>query len=598
MIASAVVILAVGLIAYMWSARGFLSAFLHMLCVIVAGAMALAVWEPLGSYLLTTGEGGFLTDNAWAIALAVPFILALVITRVALDKIVPANVHFSTPLNMLGGGVCGLVAGILTVGLALITVGYTRLGPDLGFGYRPVTFDNGSLRRTGKLIFPADSITSAFYSSLSNGAFRPIGGDSLAKWHPEWWEEGTLLRTNFDDGQARNAYGPNDFEVVGYYLYAPKNAGELFTDGFQKTAQKYAYLDGKSAADLNATEMMGVIVKFKAGAKEKSGRVVVGPAQIRLLVQTDPNDSSSIIPVQPAAMVSQADASKNALGRWRFDAKDTFIASVGGRDDAPMAFEFPAPKGAIPIAVYVKGARVDFPTEGTNEPGPKRLKTFSSQSERDDAIRSGGIFSGGGSVGKLDRSGAVTVKLDGNTTPDYLIRADASLPTGVVLAKDGLKDLTINDANAINGGELSKFDPKDMENRGVDLNLAVRKFATTDDTVIVQLIVDRTNTRFGLLSEAAAAADKNKGPLLIDNNGAPYSPAGFYYKDAKETWIYFNPQSPITTLSGSLMPTISLSKPEQHLTLIFRVSKGVKITSFAIGDKVIAEFKPALDTIH
>ena len=34
-------------IGYWWGNQGFFSSVLHLLCVIVAGGIALAVWEPL-----------------------------------------------------------------------------------------------------------------------------------------------------------------------------------------------------------------------------------------------------------------------------------------------------------------------------------------------------------------------------------------------------------------------------------------------------------------------------------------------------------------------------------------------------------------------
>ena len=37
----------IALIAYWWSSQGFVSGFLHLVCVICAGAFALALWEPL-----------------------------------------------------------------------------------------------------------------------------------------------------------------------------------------------------------------------------------------------------------------------------------------------------------------------------------------------------------------------------------------------------------------------------------------------------------------------------------------------------------------------------------------------------------------------
>ena len=55
------------LIAYWWANQGLFSAILHLVCVIVAGAVALAVWEPLTLGLLI--RGNMFDDFAWGAAL-------------------------------------------------------------------------------------------------------------------------------------------------------------------------------------------------------------------------------------------------------------------------------------------------------------------------------------------------------------------------------------------------------------------------------------------------------------------------------------------------------------------------------------------------
>ncbi|MCH2149191.1 MAG: hypothetical protein MK095_07135, partial [Phycisphaerales bacterium] len=43
------------LIAYWWSQQGFFGALLHLLAVIVAGALAFAFWEPIAIDVLLGG---------------------------------------------------------------------------------------------------------------------------------------------------------------------------------------------------------------------------------------------------------------------------------------------------------------------------------------------------------------------------------------------------------------------------------------------------------------------------------------------------------------------------------------------------------------
>ena len=75
-----VVILMVLLIAYWWATQGLFSAILHLVCVVAAATIALALWEPLVVGLLLRG-GGF--DNyAWGLGLGALFTFSLLIFRV------------------------------------------------------------------------------------------------------------------------------------------------------------------------------------------------------------------------------------------------------------------------------------------------------------------------------------------------------------------------------------------------------------------------------------------------------------------------------------------------------------------------------------
>ncbi|NIM31085.1 MAG: hypothetical protein GTN60_07155, partial [Pseudomonas stutzeri] len=85
-----IVIALVLLIAYWWANQGLFSAIIHLLCVIVAGALALAFWEPITLGLLL--KGGFFDAYAWGVSLLGVFVLALLVLRLATNKLVPANV--------------------------------------------------------------------------------------------------------------------------------------------------------------------------------------------------------------------------------------------------------------------------------------------------------------------------------------------------------------------------------------------------------------------------------------------------------------------------------------------------------------------------
>jgi hypothetical protein len=586
-----VVIAIVGIIAYIWASRGFFSAFLHMLCVIVAGAIAFAIWEPISLLIMGSDDSGsgWLTDMSWTIGLIVPFALILTVLRLSLDKLIPFNVDLDGVSNLVGGGVCGLVSGVLTAGILLIGGSYLRMGTEL-MGFNSVRYEsNGSIVRQGSVIPPVDRIAGAVFSTLSNTTWRPLSGDSLAKWRPDLADAGHMLRVTFPspEGGGRQSIKPEAAEVLNRYTYSPRDPKELTQDTFDPGRnQNYAYLDG-TAMSAGQTTIEGFVVRFKAKAKEKSGRIVVGNSQVRLIAEA--NDGGPSMSITPMALISQAAGDKPAMGRWRFDSQNVFIASVGGQDDAPMVFEFPVPKTHRPIGLEVKGVRYDVSTM-------KPFATFDTMTARDGAIRSRTIASTT-NQSKLDSSRAVIYPVDPNNAESF-IKAGDNIFQGVVLQKDdigGLEIITEGQNNFINGGTHKFSNNALSKNIGVDRKLQVRRFAATEDTQIVQVVFDSRNDQFGRLSTAAADIDTKQPPVLLDNNGTPYTPVGYMYRDLSETWFHFTPQSPIGSVDE--LPSLSRSSPERMLVLIYRVSKNVKVDRFIVGDKVVATFKPPVETI-
>ena len=86
---------------------------------------------------------------------------------------------------MAGGGLCGLLAGILTAGLTMIGIGFLPLGVDMA-GYKPLTLDvDGSITKNEEsaLLIPVDKIASRFFERLSDGCF--FGGSPLSDYMPD-----------------------------------------------------------------------------------------------------------------------------------------------------------------------------------------------------------------------------------------------------------------------------------------------------------------------------------------------------------------------------------------------------------------------------
>ncbi len=588
MILSLVVILLIGIIAYVWASRGFFSSLVHMLCVLVAGAVAFGLWEPIAYAILGADPKGWIVDMAWGVSLAVPFAVTLAGLRLGIDSLLPANTDLDTASNLIGGGICGAVSGTISVGILVLAISFLRL-PSSVAGHEAIGFDpGGSVKRESSLLLPADRITAGLYSALSRSTLRTPTPMDL--WRPRLAEEGHMLRTNFNNGGAKHTLTPASFELLGRYTVGMDNAiplRELTTDSFSEAVQNVKTLTGEPASQNSYIE--GLVVQFKAGAREKEGRVVIGNAQIRLVCTPANDPYGESIAIHPFAMVSQAGGDKLDLGRWRFERPKIFIASVGGAADSTMAFEFLVPRDYRPLALYVKGVRVNLLST-------QPFQKYTDVASRDAAVRAGSILSAlvGGS-GPIDNSRVTTI--DPTSTPEGGFESEVmtigALAGRLILNKDNLPGIEIDENNRILVAD-AKYRSSDLtENRSLNRSLQVREFATTDDTQIVQLSVG-SQSRVGLLTSAALNADLSKPMFLVDQNGQRYQAIGYVYQDAGEVHIRMTPGRPLRAVTELPNSGPTTSRPDQKFYLVFRVSKGVDIRFFTVGDIAIGEFSPPL----
>ncbi|HYE63462.1 MAG TPA: hypothetical protein VD997_15830 [Phycisphaerales bacterium] len=575
-------------VAYMWVIRGFFSALIHLVCTVIAGAVAFGVWEPVSYWILesapTTGVGAHLTGMAWGIGLLVPFALTLGLLRLGVDQLLPANVVLSQKLNYAGGAVCGIIAGVLTGGIVAIGLGYFRTNIEFG---TPVKYVSGNLKRTGALWLPIDKITAEVYGNLSERAFRT--GEPLAKWHPDVHEEGGTLHLTAFDGKNRNTTRLSDFEVISRFAVGESGKGKFssyLTDQWKAgTVQRVFDLDGNPFPENSTIE--GLVVKFKATARDKDGKFSIGAAQTHLLLENADGDTMR---VHPIAVSSQAQSDKADLyGRWWLDAEGTFIASVGAAAEPIFSFEYPCPPGYKPIAVYIKGAR------SLIDSSKKPNVVFRSAAERDGAIASGFKTLGNvAPVNDLDLSEAAPaerVKQAGTPNPP-LDRLNVSDILPFTIQKGTHDQLEIDeekDKNIVINGEVKL--KADMINaaRGIDRKLEIKRLLVAEDQVIVQ--VDASDyAQWSILHRAFVNQEGNDVPTLYDQNNVPYVPVGWAYQDETILWLRYTPGNPITKFDE--LPRMSASRAGQKITLLYRVSRGVSLKHYGCGKKITRTIEP------
>jgi len=599
------------LTTYIWMTRGFFSAFLHMICVVLAGGVAFAMWEPMAYGMLS--KSSFLEAIAWCMGLALPFVVALVVLRLICDKAIRYNLAVPKLADYIGGGFCGLVAGVIVAGITVISVGMLRLDTEL-MGHRALSYSsNGSIIRSGGLLVPVDRVVTKFYGKLSAATFRT--DTSLESEYPNLDEVGTSLRMNFGDGKARTTVKPKDFEVTARFTVGKdKNlpTGSLLNDAWMKVPQRYTDADKENPPAGSYIE--GYVVKFNAGANEKGeGKKVVGASQIRLVVMNGlaVDEADDFLTLYPVAATCQADSTSPQMARFRFDGNDIYLASPGGASEATFAFEFVVPPGYEPLSLYVKNVRHIVSDPKTAKP----WREFGTASERDTAIKTGALIKPQGVAGPADgstgSSGATAAASGAEEPLDTSKEATAgngqALQPGATPQIEGVRfsnrlpwiiqkgthgGLEIDDKNTILNGTAT-FAP-DYKAGSFEKSLKIEKLLTTSDTVIVQIDVT-LGQKFSLVGQSAASVDKIHPPLLRDTGGQLYEPVGYIYEDQSKKVVRYTPGEPIRSLSQMASQdgiSLTRSRTDQKLTFIFRVSLGVTVERFSLGNTSIVRFDP------
>jgi len=611
MILTAVSLVLVALIAYVWMTRGFFSSLIHLACTIAAGAIAFAFWEPVAYFILskapTRGFVSVVGDGAYAISLGALFAVSLILLRFAADKILPKNVIVSDAANNVGGAVCGVGSAVLTVGIMVIALGHLRFGPKL-MGHQAVVYSEdaasrGSLVENKGTFRPyVDEATAWFYSQLSLGVMRPLNEEPLAKWHPSLHLEPALLRTTFD-GKSRNVFRPGDFAVIRRYSLGDLETGAGLSDLMKRDSQNligsphgYATLEGEQ---IMQGHLEGFTVRFESSAKEKGSgsQVIVGNSQVRLLLVRG-DESKEVLPI---AVFSSADGSTRQA-RFRFDGNEIFIPSVGGQSQVEMTFEFAVPTGWTPEAITVKGIRKEL--EGAIASPEEH---FSSTPQRDTFLTGQGA-----SLADLNwLSAEVLLISDGRQVPrGHITRNEAGIDLGGSIGfsikknNEGSLELIENTGRSggyyiADGVETLPYDLTNSLQRGLDSKLRISQFAPANNVAIVQIDMS-PGERMSVLDPKVRNAAQDRPIVLYDSNGLPYEAIGYVYSDSEYYRIRYTPNASLRGLNdianASALPTAS--KQAASLRLVFRCTSGAQIVGLGIGDRMLWDWRETPLTVQ
>lgn len=602
MIMNILAIAILGGVAYAWGARGGFSSLLNCACVVLAGAIAFGLWEHVATWLIgssgSRGMSSLLADIAWGAGLAIPFVIALAVFRAITDSLIRKNLKFSPAGDWIVGSVFGVISGTIISGISVLALSGMRIGND-AWGYQAIASDpSGNIQRGAALWVPTDRITANIYSRLSHGSFS--SPDPLSMWNSDPAVFAASTRAGFA-GTARNALDRKDFDIIGRYVIdpakvqppAPPKPGaatpaptgdpnDLKADSFDATPQAVKSFEGESIG--KDARLHGVILKFRAGAKERtSGQVIFGNGQVYLVTEDSSGNPNFVF---PNAMIGKAQAGKTSIARFRYDAKDTFLASLGGDSESNWAFEFLVPPDQTPVGIVVKGTRVRF------DASDDKLKAveLENRGKRDALISAGQLTSGKGG-GTIDESKAVTITANANDSTQSTVQATNQI--GLVLQDGTLgSGITVTNGRIVSGKAV--LSPKDTQNRGVDQNLRVDRFAPPDQVLLLMVNVGPETGEGGLTGAAAREAQNDSStaaaPFVIDSNGVRYDAVGYVFQDPQKVEIRYIIGEPIQAVGD--LPSISRSTPDKRLKLVFAPSAGTEIVGWGVGNKLVAKFIP------
>jgi hypothetical protein len=259
------------------------------------------------------------------------------------------------------------------------------------------------------------------------------------------------------------------------------------------------------------------------------------------------------------------------------------------------------------VALYVKNVRIMIETS-ENEFMKPELGEYPSPSERDTAIASNRYIKSEGAGGiksqePLDTSKEVKIG-DGRPLQQNAIPVVegflASNRMQQTLQRGTEGNLVLDDKNVIIDGRHKWAKEAISKMQGVEKSLRIEKFSNSEDTVIVQLTVldsQRPNA-FNLLGPVASQVDAKFPPMLRDTNDINYLPVGWIYSDDQLYDVRYTPGEPIKSVDELGQEFgMSRSRTDQKLVLIFRVSKGVTINRYIIGNTSICLMDPTFPLI-
>lgn len=531
--------------AYWWMSQGLFSGLLHLVAVIVAGSLALALWEPISLGLLMKWDK--CAPYAWGLGLGIPFVALLLIVRYGFDKLIGKNINFNPIVSMVGGAALGLLAGVLTAGLGVISVNYLPAGVAFG-GYQPLQIDgNGKISTNpdGDLWFAVDSAAAGFFSKLSAGAFA--SDTPLRDFQPDLAGRAALHRLHLDESASLVAV-PGTVAINTVYWARTPVTG-LGPD------QKIVLGTKAAAPGSRAVIVDTTWTTTRPGTFDSDQKVRIASTQIRLMTKPDGDDDSATLLHAP---IAAARKNANDAGRALVAFDDDKTCAVGTNQNEQFGWVFVIPDTERLTGIMVRQLRLPLTAPEDDhfalgnalgaagaDAAPPPPDTLGPQQGHTPGAKAQGI--------------EVTNKLPYELAP-------SAVPVS----------LTKNDDGEIMGGKGFVRQPVDHVSKAVD-RIHIPSPASKA-LVRVEMTEDRARS---LMGAAIATAVAVHGAFLRDSNQNQWAPIGY-------VWLHGDGGQDIVVdfdapIQSSKNLPVRKMKSRDTLYLYYLVNRGVMIEEFHIG---------------
>jgi hypothetical protein len=316
MILSIVLILFVGLIAYLHYLYGLLSGLISVVLALVATAVAMSQYEPMAAAM----SGGKYNDQAQGICLIALFALTYLIGRVIFDAVVPGNIRLPHLVDGIGGAVCGLFAGIMGAGIIAIALQSMPFGASVaGYARYPLAGDrernaavpteegrqvdrivrdqlkNDNLDKDEQgMLVPLDDMVVGLTKHMSDGG--TLSNDKpFASVHPDLMQELFGQRLGIETGGKHTASNLKDAQVEVVQVNVLPNTIPQMVGEFEQI-----WTDAPKEKKLTAQpdhRLISVTVTFKNEASDEDHLVRLSPGAVRIVYPSKDGGWKNLFPI-------------------------------------------------------------------------------------------------------------------------------------------------------------------------------------------------------------------------------------------------------------------------------------------------------------